>query len=116
MQRWKRVLLSVGLLVAILVVFLCFFGMQAFFVLEAHNVAGKLPFVRRTPVTLSDTSVSQESGMNLSYFGYDLRFPGPTSTRGKRKSLAETKPLSFFVQAMLCPYGADSHTSYGAVC
>jgi hypothetical protein len=63
--------------------YLWFFGTQTFFALEALNVARKLPFVKRTPVVLSDVAVSQESGMNLSYFGYDFEVPWTDLEQGK---------------------------------
>jgi hypothetical protein len=75
MYRWKKIRVSLGILVIASVAYLWFFGTQTFFALEALNVARKLPFVKRTPVVLSDVAVSQESGMNLSYFGYDFEVP-----------------------------------------
>jgi hypothetical protein len=70
--------------------------MQTFFVLEAHNVARKLPFVRRTPVVLPDTSVSQESGTNLSYFGYDFEVPWTDLDKEKTKIISGNKAIIVF--------------------
>jgi hypothetical protein len=70
MCRWKRILVSQGILVITSVAYLWFFGTQTFFVLEANNVARKFPFVKLTPVVLPDVAVSQKSGMNLSHFDY----------------------------------------------
>jgi hypothetical protein len=96
MERWKRILLSVGILVVTFVVFLWFFGMQTFFVLEAHNVARKLPFVKRTPSVLPDTSVSQESGTKLSYFGYDFEVPWTDLDKERTKIIGGNKAIIAF--------------------
>ena len=69
MSRWKRVLISFGIVVVACVTYLWLFGTQTFFVLEAHSAARKLPFVKLTPIELTDLSVSQAPGMKLSYFG-----------------------------------------------
>jgi hypothetical protein len=46
MSRWKRILVSLGIVVIVTLANLWFFGTQTFFALEAHNIAGKLPFVK----------------------------------------------------------------------
>ena len=69
MSRWKRVLISFGIVIVACVIYLWLFGTQTFFVLEAHSAARKLPFVKLTPIELTDLSVSQEPGIMLSYFG-----------------------------------------------
>jgi hypothetical protein len=84
MYRW-RILVSQGILVITSVAYLWFFGTQTFFVLEANNVARKLPFVKLTPVVLPDVAVSQKSGMNLSHFGYDFEVPWTDLDKEKTK-------------------------------
>ena len=91
MRRWKRILVPLGIMVVTCVGYLWFFGTQTFFVLEAHNVARKLPFVKRTPFVLPDASVSQESGMNLSYFGYDFEVPWTDLDKEKTKIVGGNK-------------------------
>jgi hypothetical protein len=91
MRRWKRILVPLGIMVVTCVGYLWFFGTQTFFVLEAHNVARKLPFVKRTPVVLPNASVSQESGMNLSYFGYDFEVPWTDLDKEKTKIVGGNK-------------------------
>jgi hypothetical protein len=75
MSRRKRVLVSFGIVAAACVTYLWFFGIQTVFVLEAHNAARKVPFLKRTPVRLTDSSISQAPGMKLSYFGYEFEIP-----------------------------------------
>jgi hypothetical protein len=50
MSRWKRILISFGIVVLACVTYLWLFGTQTFFAVEAHNIARKLPFVKRIPV------------------------------------------------------------------
>lgn len=75
MSRWTRVLSSLGIIAAAGVTYVWLLGTQTFFVVEAHNVARTLPFVKRTPVELTDLSVSQAPGMKLSYVGYEFEVP-----------------------------------------
>jgi len=96
MSRWKRVLISLGIVVVACVIYLWLFGTQTFFVLEAHNVARKLPFVKLTPLELSDLSVSQVSGMNLSYFGYEFEVPWTDIDREKTKIVGGNKAIIAF--------------------
>jgi len=64
-----------GVLAVACVAYLWFFGVQTFFVLQAHNAARKVPFLNRTPVELTDSSVSTAPGTKLSYFGYEFEIP-----------------------------------------
>ncbi len=96
MSRWKRVLSSFGIVVVACVTYLWLFGTQTFFVLEAHNVARKLPFVKRTPIELADLSISQAPGMNLSYFGYEFEVPWTDIDREKTKIVGGNKVIIVF--------------------
>jgi hypothetical protein len=51
------------------------FGVAALFVLETRYVGWKFPVVRKTPVELTDLSVSQAPGQRISYFGYEFDVP-----------------------------------------
>lgn len=51
------------------------FGVATLFVLETRYVGWKSPVVRKTPVELTDLSISQVSGHRLSYFGYEFEVP-----------------------------------------
>lgn len=96
MSRRKRLLISLGIVVVACVIYLWFFGTQTFFALEAHNTARKLPFVRLTPVPLSDSSVSQASGTALSYFGYEFEVPWTDIDVEKTKIVGGNKVIIAF--------------------
>lgn len=91
MSRWKRVLISFGIAVVACVTYLWLFGTQTFFVLEAHNAARKLPFVKLTPTGLSDLSISRAPGMKLSYFGYEFEVPWTDIDTEKTKIVGGNK-------------------------
>jgi len=96
MSRWKRVLISFGIVIVACVTYLWLFGTQTFFVLEAHKVARKLPFVKRTPIELTDLSISQAPGMNLSYFGYEFEIPWTDIDGEKTKIVGGNKAIIVF--------------------
>jgi hypothetical protein len=86
--HWKRILISLGILLVAVFTYVWLLGTQTFFVLEARSAARKLPFVRRTPVNLTDVSVSQAPGTTLSYFGYEFEVPWTDIDREKTKVLS----------------------------
>jgi hypothetical protein len=96
MFRWKRVLTSFGIVVIGCVTYLWLFGTQTFFVLEAHNAARKLPFVKLAPIELADLSISQAPGMKLSYFGYEFEIPWTDIDEGKTKIIGGNKAIIVF--------------------
>jgi len=96
MLRWKRVLIALGIIGLALAAYLWLFGVQTFFALEAQNTARKLPFVRRTPVPLTDLSVSGESGTTLAYFGYEFEVPWTDIDREKSKIIGGNKAIIAF--------------------
>jgi hypothetical protein len=75
MSRRKPILVSLGILAVAGVTYFWLFGIQTIFVVGAHNAARKLPFLNRTPVALTDLSISQALGKKLSYFGYEFEIP-----------------------------------------
>jgi hypothetical protein len=96
MPRWKRVLISFGIVIVACAIYLWLFGTQTFFVLEAHNTARKLPFVKLTPIELTDLSVSQEPGIMLSYFGYEFEVPWTDIDQEKTKIVGGNKAIIAF--------------------
>src|SRR5215472_5397336 len=96
MSRWKRGLMSFGIVVVACVTYAWLFGTQSFLVLEAHTVARKLPLVKRTPMELTDLSISQAPGMNLSYFGYEFEVPWIDIDREKTKIVGGNKAIIAF--------------------
>jgi hypothetical protein len=96
MSRWKRVLISLGIVLVACVAYLWLFGTQTFFALEARNIARKLPFVKRTPVPLPDLTVSRVSGTTLSYFGYEFEVPWSDIDKEKTKIVGGNKAIIAF--------------------
>jgi len=96
MSRWKRVLISFGIVIAACVTYLWLFGTQTFFILEAHSAARKLPFVKLTPIELTDLSVSQDPGIKLSYFGYEFEVPWTDIDQEKTKIVGGNKVIIAF--------------------
>jgi len=73
----KRVpfLIGLGGLLLLSVLYVWFFGVATMFAVEARYFGWKAPVVKRTPVELSDLSVSQAPGRKLTYFGYEFEVP-----------------------------------------
>lgn len=96
MSRWKRVLISFGILIVACITYLWLFGTQTFLILETHNAARKLPFVKLTPIDLTDLSVSQAPGLKLSYFGYEFEIPWTDIDEGRTKIVGGNKAIIAF--------------------
>ena len=96
MSRWKRILISFGIVLLACATYLWLFGTQTFFAVEAHNIARKLPFVKRIPVPLPDLSVSQVPGATLSYFGYEFEVPWTDIDRERTKIVGGNKAIIAF--------------------
>jgi hypothetical protein len=96
MSRRNRTLILFGLLVAACVTYLCLFGVQTLFVLEAHKIGRQIPFLKRTPIELTDLSVSQTPGMKLAYFGYDFEIPWTDIDNEKTKIVGGNKAIIAF--------------------
>jgi hypothetical protein len=96
MSRWKRVLITFGIVAVAGVMYLWLFGTQTFLVLEAHNAARKLPFIKLKPVELTDLSISLAPGMKLSYFGYEFDIPWTDIDKEKTKIIGGNKAIIAF--------------------
>ena len=68
MVIWANVFLVAGFCV-------WHFGVASLFVLETRYVAWKFPLVKKTPMELTDLSISQALGRKLSYLGYEFEVP-----------------------------------------
>ena len=75
MSKWKRILISLGIVVLVCGAYIWFFGLQTFFIWQARRMARIDPALWMTPVALSDLSVSRAPGKKLSYFGYECEIP-----------------------------------------
>ena len=93
MSRRKRILVSLGVLAAASITYFWLFGIQTIFVVGAHNAARKLPFLNRTPVALTDLSISQAPGIKLSYFGYAFEMPWTDIDNDKIKIVGGNKVI-----------------------
>jgi hypothetical protein len=96
MLQWKRVLAVLEAFVLACVAYLWSFGLQTVFVLEARNTARKLPFLKRTPVGLTDLSVSEAPGMKLSYFGCEFEIPWTDIDKETSKIVGGNKAVIAF--------------------
>jgi len=94
--QWKKVLNSFGIVVVACGTYLWLFGTQTFLVLETRNAARELPFVKLTPVELTDLSISQVPGMKLSYVGYEFEIPWTDIDEERTKVVGGNKAIIAF--------------------
>jgi hypothetical protein len=84
-QRWRRILLTLGIVAVVCALYAWFFGFQTTTILETWWIGRKSPIVKETPRALGDLSISPAPGMKLSYLGYDFVVPwddlDPSKTR-----------------------------------
>src|SRR5713101_4612556 len=71
------------------------FGVATLFVLETHYVVWKFPLVWKTPMELTDLSISQAPGQRLSYFGYEFEVPWSDLDEGKMKRMGKGQLIAF---------------------
>ncbi len=94
MSRRSRIALGVGSLVAACAVYLWFFGVQTFSMVEARGLARKQPLVMVIPTELSDLSMSQAPGRKLSYFGYEFEIPWSDLDEEKTRVIEDNEPFA----------------------
>src|SRR5258708_12645416 len=75
MFKWKRVLITTGVVVIVGGVYLWLFGVQTASALIVRYSYRKMPDVAKTPVRLSDLSISKMPHRQVSYFGYEFDLP-----------------------------------------
>jgi len=75
MPKWKRVVLRLGVAVIVLGAYGWLFGSQTMTALLARYEYRKLPDVGKTPVVLTDLSISSTAHRTVSYFGYEFELP-----------------------------------------
>jgi hypothetical protein len=85
---WANVLLVAGFSV-------WHFGVATLFVVETRYVGWKFPAVQKTPVELTDLSISQVPGRKLSYFGYEFEVPWDDLDQGKMKQVGKGQLIAF---------------------
>lgn len=87
MPRWMRILVTLGIVVIVIGIYLWFFGVQTMCALTVRYYYRKLPDVARTPVALSDLSISNVPHRKLSYFGYEFEIPWDDIDEQKDKTV-----------------------------
>jgi hypothetical protein len=87
MSRWKRILICVGIVVVLGGVYLWFFGVQTTSSLMVRYQFRKLPDVAKTPVPLSDLSISSVPHRAVCYFGYEFELPWDDVDEEKDKTV-----------------------------
>ena len=75
MDKRTRLLIVVGVGIALCGVYVWLFGVQTLLTLQARSMKRKFPVIKETPVALTDLSISQALGQKLSYFGYEFEVP-----------------------------------------
>jgi hypothetical protein len=95
MSRWKRILIWAGIIVFGGGVYLWFFGVQTASALMVRYQFRKLPSVAKTPVPLTDLSISSVRHRTASYFGYEFELPSDDVDEEKDKTFG-TVHVSYF--------------------
>jgi hypothetical protein len=75
MSKRKRVLIWLGASGILLGLYVWFFGVATLFVLETRYAAWKAPVINKTPIELSDLSVSTSPGAKFSFAGFEFELP-----------------------------------------
>lgn len=86
MSKWKRFLSIIGIVVIVCVFYLWLFGVQTSSALIVRYSCRKLPDMAKTPVPLSDLSISQKPHRIVSYFGYEFELPWDDVDEQKSKT------------------------------
>jgi hypothetical protein len=87
MSKWKRVLIAIGIAVIVGGMYLWLFGVQTGCALIARYSYRKIPDVAKTPVPLSDLSISNVRHRTVSYFGYEFELPWDDVDEQKDKTV-----------------------------
>jgi len=95
MSRWKRILVALGITVIVVGIYLWFFGVQTMCALTVRYYYRKIPAVARTPVALSDLSISNVPHRKVSYFGYEFEIPWDDIDEQKDKTVGTIHVSSF---------------------
>ena len=95
MSKRKRILLILSSAVVVICVYLWFFGVATMFAVEARYVGWKVPVVRKTPVKLTDLSISQAPGARLSWFGCEFEVPWDDLDDTKTRKAGRWEVLKF---------------------
>jgi hypothetical protein len=75
MFTWKRVLISLAILMIVGAAYLWFFGFQTFFALQSRKIGREVPIVNSVPANLPDLTISQAPGQFVSFKGVEFEVP-----------------------------------------
>jgi hypothetical protein len=95
MSKRKRILIWMGIIVVSGGVYLWCFGVQTTSALVVRYQFRKLPDVAKTPVPVSDLSVSSVPHRAVSYFGYEFELPWDDVDDAKDKTVGTIHVTSF---------------------
>jgi hypothetical protein len=93
MSKWKRILIWAGIGVLVGGVYLGLFGVQTTSTLIVRYQFRKLPDVAKTPVPLSDLSISSLPHRTTSFFGYEFELPSDDVDEGKDKTFGTVQEM-----------------------
>jgi hypothetical protein len=87
MSRRKRILIGLGTAVIFSGMYLWFFGVQTACALMVRYTYRKMPDVAKTPIPLSDSSISETRHRTASHFGYEFELPWDDVDEQKDKTV-----------------------------
>ena len=96
MSTRARIFIGLGAAFVLCGVYVWFFGVQTYFIWEAHRVARQEPVVLTKLTPLLDSSISAAPGVKLSYFGYEFEVPWNDIDQEKTKIIAANKAIVVF--------------------
>lgn len=96
LSRRMRVLVGLGVTVLVGGIYLWLFGFQTALAIQTRYMARKMPAVRKVPVELPDSSVSDAPGKKLSYFGYEFEIPWNDIDETKSRTIGGSKAFIAF--------------------
>ena len=95
MSKWKRILICAGVIVAVGGIYLWLFGARTASALMVRYQFRRQPEVAKTPVPLTDLSISSVPHRTASYFGYEFELPADDVDEAKDKTFG-TVHVSYF--------------------
>src|SRR4030081_3151921 len=100
-----RLAVGVVFLVIAAVAYTWYFGFATVAVVEARYTAKQVPIVRRVPVRLTDSALTQSPGRKVGFCGYDFDVPWSDLNDSRTKSLPTKRIMQFdsgLVVAVTC--------------
>lgn len=95
MAKRGKILTALAIACGLSAIYLWFFGVATAFALEARYIGWKVPVVKRIPVDLVDTSISQAQGRKISYFGDEFEVPWDDLDAQKTKLVGKIVVIHF---------------------